>query len=112
MLRVKMDKKRSQYVLAVIRGDARLDFAALRELLGGTYVAFADAATAESLARAPSGAVLPLVYASEMLLVVDTSLAESSEIFFNAARLDRSLALDTQDYLRIARPVLARISTW
>jgi Ala-tRNA(Pro) deacylase len=108
---VKIGKKQTRYVLAVVPGDARLDLAAVKQLLGGTYAAFADTGRAEALAGSVSGAVLPISYSPDLLLVADPALLESSELFFNAARLDRSLALDTQDYLRIANPRLARIST-
>jgi Ala-tRNA(Pro) deacylase len=42
-------------------------------------------------------------------LVADPGLLEHDEIFFNAARLDRSLALATKDYLRLADPQVERI---
>jgi Ala-tRNA(Pro) deacylase len=43
-------------------------------------------------------------------LVIDPGLLRHHEIFFNAARLDRSLALDTQDYLRLAEPHICPIA--
>jgi Ala-tRNA(Pro) deacylase len=44
-------------------------------------------------------------------LLVDPSLMENwSEIAFNAGRLDRSIVLDSRDYLRVARPRLVPIS--
>ena len=42
---------------------------------------------------------------------VDPALLEHDEIYFNAARLDRSLALKTSDYAAIALPRLAHISS-
>src|SRR5215469_16147125 len=47
---VKVGKKVTRYVLAVVRGDRRVDLAAVRGLLGGTYAAFASAHIAERLA--------------------------------------------------------------
>ena len=41
--------------------------------------------------------------------IVDPALLEHDELFFNAARLDRSLALKTSDYTVLAQPRLARI---
>jgi Ala-tRNA(Pro) deacylase len=44
-------------------------------------------------------------------LVVDPDLVERhAEIAFNAGRLDRSMVLNAQDYVRIAQPALHRIS--
>jgi Ala-tRNA(Pro) deacylase len=101
---VKVGKKQSRYVLAVVPGDARLDLAALKSLLGGTYVGFADTAKAEDLAGSVSGTVLPVSYHPQLELIVDPTLLEHDELYFNAARLDRSMALATEDYLRVAKP--------
>ena len=97
-------KKKSRYVLAVVPGDARLDLAAVKELLGGTYVGFASTERAEELAGSVSGTVLPISFHPQLELVVDPSLLEHDELYFNAARLDRSMALATEDYLRVAKP--------
>jgi Ala-tRNA(Pro) deacylase len=45
----------------------------------------------------------------ELELIVDPSLAGSPEIYFNAARLDRSLVLNTADYLAMAKPRLENV---
>jgi Ala-tRNA(Pro) deacylase len=106
---VKVGKKQSRYVLAVVPGDARLDLAAVKALHEGTYVGFADTARAEALAGSVSGTVLPVSYHPDLELVVDPSLLAHDEIFFNAARLDRSMALATEDYVRVAKPRVAPI---
>jgi Ala-tRNA(Pro) deacylase len=41
ILLVKIGKKQTRYVLAVVPGDARVDLAAVKALLGASYVAFA-----------------------------------------------------------------------
>jgi Ala-tRNA(Pro) deacylase len=106
---VKLGKKQTRYVLAVVPGDARLDLAALKGLLDGTYAAFADPAKAEELAGSVTGTVLPISYHPQLELIADPALAAAPELFFNAARLDRSIALDTSDYLRVAAPRIERI---
>ncbi|MEW9547369.1 YbaK/prolyl-tRNA synthetase associated domain-containing protein [Nonomuraea sp. NPDC050783] len=108
---VKIGKKQTRHVLAVVPGDARLDLQAVKELLGGTYAAFAAKDKAEELAGSVSGTVLPFSYDPRLELVVDPSLLEQPELYFNAARLDRSLALATEDYVRVAEPRVAGIVT-
>jgi Ala-tRNA(Pro) deacylase len=54
---VKIGKKRTRYVLAVVPGDARLDLQAVKALLGGTYATFASRDRAEELAGSVSGTV-------------------------------------------------------
>jgi Ala-tRNA(Pro) deacylase len=107
---VKLDKRTSKYFLAVVPGDARVDLQALRTMAGATYVAFASTLKAETLAGSVSGTILPFSFHSDLELVVDPGLLVHPEIFFNAARLDRSLALNTQDYVRIANPQIRIIA--
>lgn len=108
---VKIDKRTSRYYLAVVPGDTRVDLQALKTLAGGTYAAFASADKAEALAGTVSGTILPFSFHPDLTLVVDPGLLTHEEIYFNAARLDRSLALDTRDYLRLANPQLHSIAT-
>ena len=109
VLVVKLGKKTTRHVLAVIPGDARLDLGAVKALLGGTYAAFASADVAERLAGSVAGTILPFTFSPELELIADPSLLESDELYFNAARLDRSLAIKSSDYVALARPRLARI---
>ena len=99
---VKVGKKVTRYVLAVVPGDRRVDLGAVKALLDGTYVSFASRDVAERLAGSVSGTVLPFSFDERLELVVDPGLLAHEEIFFNAARLDRSLALSVKDYVRVA----------
>src|SRR3954464_10061306 len=51
---VKVGKKVTKYVLAVVAGDTRVDLNAVKALFNGTYVSFASADIAERLARSIS----------------------------------------------------------
>jgi Ala-tRNA(Pro) deacylase len=104
VVQVKATKKLSRYVLAVVPGDARVDLNAVMAFAGGKNAGFASTAKAESLAGSVSGTIMPFSFHPDLALVADPALLEHSEIFFNAARLDRSLALNTDDYVRLARP--------
>jgi|SRR5882672_2684794 len=75
-----------------------------------SYVSFASPAIAERLAGSVAGTVLPFAFSPELELVVDPSLLENDEIYFNAARLDRSMALGTRDYIELAKPRIERIA--
>jgi Ala-tRNA(Pro) deacylase len=101
---VKVGKKHTRFVLAVVPGDARLDLGAVKALLGGTYAAFADRVKAEELAGSVSGTVLPFAYSPRLELIADPTVLVHPELYFNAARLDRSIALHTDDWMRLARP--------
>lgn len=107
---VKTGKKITRYVLAVVPGDMRVDLDAVKHALGGTYASFASREIAQRLSRAESGAIMPFPPSDELELVADPRLFRHDEIYFNAGRLDRSIALAAQDYLALARPRLERIA--
>ncbi|TVL91425.1 YbaK/EbsC family protein [Streptomyces sp. SAJ15] len=107
---VKLGKKVTKYVLAVVPGDVRVDLGSIKALLGGTYTAFASADIAERLAGSVAGTILPFSFHPDLELIVDPSLLEKEELFFNAARLDRSMALRTKDYVAISSPRVESIA--
>lgn len=107
---VKIGKKTTRFVLAVVPGDRKVDVAAIQRLKGGTFARFADPAVAERLAQSVAGTILPFALDPELELVADPAIAERPRLYFNAARLDRSMALKTADYLAIAKPRLERIA--
>jgi len=109
VIMVKVGKKQTHYVLAVVSGDARLDMAAVKALRSGTRVAFATTEKAEELAGCASGTILPFSFHPQLELIVDPRLLTVTELFFNAGRFDRSIALSTQDYVRLAAPRVAPI---
>ncbi|MCM2424856.1 YbaK/EbsC family protein [Streptomyces sp. RKAG337] len=104
VVRVKVTKKSSHYVLAVVPGDRRVDLDRIQQLWAARQASFADRATAERLSGCVSGAIVPFTFDPALELVVDPALLEHEEIFFNAADLNLSVALDVRDYLRIAVP--------
>jgi Ala-tRNA(Pro) deacylase len=110
VLMVKIGKKVTKYALGVVLGDARVDLHAVKALMQGTYVAFASPNIAERLAGSVAGTVLPFAFHPELELVVDPSLLENDELYFNAARLDRSMVLKTSDYVALAKPRLEPIA--
>lgn len=111
VLRVKVDRRTTRHVLAVVPGDRRVDLDAVRALFAARYAGFSDAGTAERLARAVPGTVLPFSFDPDLELVADPDVIARPRLYFNAARLDRSLCLSGADYARVARPRVERIST-
>ncbi|MDQ3931086.1 MAG: YbaK/prolyl-tRNA synthetase associated domain-containing protein [Chloroflexota bacterium] len=110
VLMVKQGKKVTRYVLAVVPGDKRVDLAAVKALMEGTYVAFASQDAAERLAGSVTGTILPFSFNPELELVVDPGLLENEELYFNVARLDQSIVLKTSDYIAAVNPRLGHIA--
>ncbi len=112
VIMVKVGKKITKYVLAVVPGDAKVNLNAVKALFNGTYISFATPEIAENLAGSVSGTILPFSFNPELELIVDPKLLKNEELFFNAARLDRSMALKTSDYTELAKPRLENIAQY
>lgn len=107
---VKVTKKTTRYAAAVIPGDKRVDFDKIKGLFGGIYAGFASREAAEELAGTPVGTIPPFSFDERLELFMDPELLQHSEVFFNAARFDRTIALATKDYLSIAEPRIEPIA--
>ena len=110
VVRVATGKRSRRYVLAVVPGDRRVDLAALARWYGGREASFATSEVAERLAGSVSGSITPFTFSSELDLLVDEGLLAHDEIYFNAGRLDLSVALSVSDYLELARPTVVPIA--
>ena len=110
LLMVKVDRRTRRYVLAVVPGDAKVDLGRVAARYAARYVGFCDAVTAERLARAVPGTVLPFAMDPSVELLVDPRVLDQPRLYFNAARLDLSVSLSTTDYAAIARPQVAEIA--
>jgi Ala-tRNA(Pro) deacylase len=97
-------------VLAILPGNRKLDFAAVAKLFEARKCGFASPGSAEALTGCAMGAVPPFSLHPELSVVVDEDLLANETLFFNAGRLDRSMELDTKDWLAVARPRVARIA--
>ncbi len=98
------------YALAVLAGNRKLDFRKLGQAVGGKKASLLSPEQASRLTGCVMGAVPPFSFWPNVTLVVDPKLLEeNAEIAFNAGRLDASMVLDTQDYRRIAAPLMHEI---
>ncbi len=104
VLVVHMGKEEKKYVLGVIPGNKKIDFDAVKLLMQASYVSFAPSGLAEELSGSVVGTVLPFSFHPNLELIVDPLLLKNDKLFFNAARLDRSMAINTKDYIRIVKP--------
>ena len=99
------------YVLAVLPGDRKVDFKKVAQVAGKRKATLATPEEAMQQTGCAIGAIPPFSFSERITLAVDPALIENhAEIAFNAGRLDRSMVLDAQDYLRIAKPALAPLS--
>lgn len=98
--------------LAVLPGDRKLDFKKVAEAFGMKKATLASPEEAMQATGCVIGAIPPFAGEAGLRLVVDPELVNTyDEIAFNAGRLDRSIVLNTQDYLRIAQPAVRSLSS-
>ncbi len=98
------------HVLAVIPGDRRVDLPSVARECAGRKARFASQADAERFGATVSGTITPFSFHPELTVLADPALFEEPELFFNAARLDRSVAIRAADYRRLARPRVVPIT--
>ncbi|WP_336222011.1 YbaK/prolyl-tRNA synthetase associated domain-containing protein [Citrobacter amalonaticus] len=95
----------NQHVLAVLPADQQADLSQLATAIGGLRASLASPAEVDELTGCVFGAIPPFSFHPQLMLVADPLLfTRYSEIAFNAGVLDKSVILNTDDYLRIARP--------
>ena len=111
VLRVGLSGRKRRYVIGVVPGDRRVDLDGVRALYGGADAAMATRDVAERLTGCVSGTIMPFTFTGNLDLVVDPALLRHPSMYFNAARLDRSIALSPGDYVDVAQPRLERIAT-
>lgn len=99
-----------RHVLAVLPGSRKLDFSAVAGLFEARKCGFASPDTAQQLTGCVMGSVPPFALNPELAIVVERDLLSNDTLFFNAGRLDRSMELDTKDWLAVAKPLVAKIA--
>jgi Ala-tRNA(Pro) deacylase len=96
-------------VLAIIPGDRRLDGNKLARLFDRRKSRFVSPEVAHALTGCIIGSIPPVSFGG-LDVVCDREVAgRYAEIAFNAGRLDRSIVVAVEDYLRIVKPRLADI---
>jgi Ala-tRNA(Pro) deacylase len=94
-------------VLAVLPGDRKLDFKKVAQAVGIKRATLATAEEAMQETGCQIGAIPPFSFSPSIKLVVDPELVNSyDEIAFNAGSLDRSIVLNSRDFVRITQPIL------
>ena len=100
-----------RHVLAILPGNRKLDFAAVATLFEARKCGFASPDAAQELTGCVMGAVPPFALNPALAIVVEEDLLANEALFFNAGRLDRSMELDTKDWISVARPRVAKIAS-
>lgn len=106
-LLLKADKN---FVLVVLPGDRRVDFDKLKQVLSAKKVRFAVEDEVKEIMHCGLGACYPIGSFLNLRTVADPSLMENEMIAFNPGVNDKSIILNSADYVKIALPEITRIS--
>lgn len=102
--------REGNFVLVVLPGDKRADSRKLKELLGTKSIRFATPEEVEEQMGCKIGSCYPLGIVASLRTLVDRSLAQNEEIFFNPARHDVSIRMRYADYLKLAVPEVVQVA--
>ena len=109
-LQVRLNRKENIYCLANVPGDCRIDFDGVKKYFNADSVAFAAREKAQALTGCVIGAIPPFSFNEQLQVLADPLIQQNEEVVFNAGRLDRSIFMKLDDYIRIAKPVLVKIA--
>lgn len=109
-LQVRLSRKENIYCLANVPGDCRVDFEGVKSYFHADSVAFASREKAQALTGCVIGAIPPFSFNEQLQVLADPLVLENEDVVFNAGRLDRSIFMRLDDYVRIAKPQIVKIA--
>ncbi len=110
VVQVRLNRKENIYCLANVPGDCQIDFEGIKRHFEADSVAFAARQKAQELTGCVIGAIPPFSFSDQLQVLADPLIRQNEEVVFNAGRLDRSIFMKLDDYLRIAKPQLVKIA--
>ena len=110
VLQVRLSRRENIYCLANVPGHCRVDLGAIKDHFNADSIGIAQREKAQALTGCVVGAIPPFSFSDQLQVLADPLIQENEEVVFNAGRLDRSIFMKLEDYIRIARPQLVKIA--
>jgi Ala-tRNA(Pro) deacylase len=110
VVQVRLGRKENIYCLANVPGDCRIDFDGIKLHYDADSVAFASREKAQELTGCVIGAIPPFSFSDQLQVLADPLIQQNEEVVFNAGRLDRSILMKLDDYIRVAKPQIVNIA--
>jgi len=104
VVQVRLSKKENIYCLANVPGDCRVDLDSIKNHFNAKSIGVAPREKAEALTGCIVGAIPPFSFSDQLQVLADPLVQQNEEVVFNAGRLDRSIFMKLDDYIRIAMP--------
>ena len=109
-VQVRLSKKENIYCLANVPGDCRVDLDSIKLHFNAKSIGVAPREKAEALTGCVIGSIPPFSFSEQLQVLADPLIQQNEEVVFNAGRLDRSIFMKLDDYIRIAKPQLISIA--
>jgi prolyl-tRNA editing enzyme YbaK/EbsC (Cys-tRNA(Pro) deacylase) len=110
IVRIKKDREKS-YAMLVLPGDKRFDNRKAKQALGVKDITFASEEEVTEITRGIKlGGVPPFGNLFKLKVIVDPSLFENEEIIFNCGDKQASIAMKSEDYKKIVKPIVEIIT--
>lgn len=103
-------KTDTEFLLAVIPADRKLDTKALKKIANSRNLRFATPEELKEKTGCEKGAVPPFGELLGIPMMVDPALFAEEDMAFNAGSLEKSIKMKTADYRRIVRAQIESIS--
>jgi Cys-tRNA(Pro) deacylase len=97
-------------VLAVIRGDQRVDVQRLAQASGVSSLKLVPATDVEALTGYPAGATPPIGHRTPLPVYVDPAVLEEAVVFGGGGDEQAMLEISSEELVRLARATVALIS--
>lgn len=110
VVQVRLGRKENVYCLANVPGNCRIDLEGIKRHFQADSAAFAARDKAQELTGCVIGAIPPFSFNDQLEVLADPLIQQNEEVVFNAGRLDRSIFMKLEDYIRIANPQLVKIA--
>lgn len=101
--------KEAGFVLVVLPGDKRVDSRKLKDYLQTKSLRFAAPEEVEEQMGCKIGSCYPLGIVAGLRTLVDESLSQNQDVFFNPGRHDVSIRMPYDGYIRLAVPEIVAI---
>ncbi|MCS7051539.1 MAG: YbaK/EbsC family protein, partial [Thermomicrobium sp.] len=97
-------------VIAVIRGDQRVDPVLLAAATGQRSLALAPAEQVETVTGYPAGATPPVGHRHQVPVIVDPAVLEEREVYGGGGTRDTMLRIEPAELVRLASAMVAPIA--
>jgi Ala-tRNA(Pro) deacylase len=112
LVTIKKSQKNKDRVLALLPGNAFIDFDKLKILFNARSAGMSSPMEVESFLESEPGRVPPFSFNPNVQVIIDKKLVNNQNVYFSAGKTDESIKMDTKDFVTISLERGAKILTF